>query len=583
MVTAMRRLAVIAVLPLLAATLAYAGTGWALARTTHFEVYAHAGSDARHMAAWFERLRVFFEQQTGVNVDSRLPLRIVVFSSTEEYAPFRRNPTADAYYAVNADGDFIVLPDPNEDRLAAHEYWHFVSHTANLRLPSWLNEGLAEFYSTVQWDARGGRVGAAPPRHISLLRHSFWMGLPALLSMAGDATALRERGTAGVFYAESWALTNMLKVSPAYASRFPQLVERLTSGTGSRQALETVYGRGIESIAKDLRDWFPKGRFVSLPPAPTNPVAIDTLEAPSSEVRLLLARILMNGGREDQAEAIYRELALESPEDADVAAALAVLALGRHNLTEAQVEWRRALEWGIGDAKICYRFAMMEEDAGVPEGDVRPALERAVMLDPAFDDALFSLALAENRASEPEAALGHLQAMHHISAGQRFVYWTATSDALNTLGRREEAKAAAETARSWAATDEQRVYAERLAYIAETDLAVRFHRDASGNMRLETARAPHDANDWNPFIEPGDRVRRVDARLREIECGGAGTVFVVEAHGGVLELKVPDATHVQMRNAPAEFTCGPQAETRVVAVYAETSEGGGVLRGMEFR
>lgn len=291
----MRRLGVIAVLPLLAGTLAYAGTGWTLARTAHFEVYAHSGGDARHMAAWFERLRVFFEQQTGVNVDSRVPLRILAFSSVEEYAPFRRSPTADAYYAVNDDGDFIVLPDPNEDQLAAHEYWHFVSHTANLHLPLWLNEGLAEFFSTVQWDARGGRVGAAPPRHISLLRHSFWIGLPVLLSMAGDATALQERGNAEMFYAESWALTHMLKVSPVYASRFPQVVELLTSGIASREALETVYGRGIESIANDLRGWFPKGRFLTTDPVATDPMTIGTLEVLSTEVRLLLARILMDG------------------------------------------------------------------------------------------------------------------------------------------------------------------------------------------------------------------------------------------------------------------------------------------------
>jgi hypothetical protein len=74
-------------------------------------------------------------------------------------------------------------------------------------------------------------------------------------------------------------------------------------------------------------------------------------------------------------------------------------------------------------------------------------------------------------------------------------------------------------------------------------------------------------------------VRRVEARLREIQCGGAATVFVVETASAVLGLKVPDPTHVQMRNAPAEFTCGPQTEQQVLAVYAETGPGTGLLRG----
>jgi hypothetical protein len=39
---------------------------------------------------------------------------------------------------------------------------------------------------------------------------------------------------------------------------------------------------------------------------------------------------------------------------------------------------------------------------------------------------------------------------------------------------------------------------------------------------------------------------------------------------------------VQMRNAPEDFTCGPQAGRKVSVVYA-AGEGGGVLRGIEFR
>lgn len=76
-----------------------ADTGWTLARSAHFEVYSHAGGrEARQVLVWFERLRGFLEQQTGVNLDSRLPLRILVFASKQEYAPFRPSPTADAYF-----------------------------------------------------------------------------------------------------------------------------------------------------------------------------------------------------------------------------------------------------------------------------------------------------------------------------------------------------------------------------------------------------------------------------------------------------------------------------------------------------
>lgn len=170
-----------------------ADTGWTLARTPHFEVYSHAGgSEARQVLVWFERLRGFFEQQTGVNVDSRLPLRILVFSSKQEYAPFRPSPTADAYFGTSSSGDYIVLPSADVDRLSAHEYWHFVARAGALRLPLWLSEGLAEFYSTVKLEARGGRVGAAPPLHLVSLRDRYWMRLPALLSVTVKSHLLRD-------------------------------------------------------------------------------------------------------------------------------------------------------------------------------------------------------------------------------------------------------------------------------------------------------------------------------------------------------------------------------------------------------
>jgi hypothetical protein len=173
---------------------------WILARSSHFEVYSHAGAgEARQVLLWFERLYGFFKQQTRVDVDRRLPLRILIFSSIQEYGPFRRNAAAEAYYAANDHGDYIILPGPDADRLAAHEYWHFVAHTGALRLPLWLNEGLAEFYSTVRLEAKGGRIGTSPYLHMASLRNRFWIRLPSVLTTADNSPLLREHETAAMF------------------------------------------------------------------------------------------------------------------------------------------------------------------------------------------------------------------------------------------------------------------------------------------------------------------------------------------------------------------------------------------------
>jgi tetratricopeptide (TPR) repeat protein len=445
---------------------------------------------------------------------------------------------------------------------------------------------LAEFFSTVRLSDNGGYMGSEPNGHLRILRSRSWIPLGTLLVLADDSPLRAQRDTSEVFYSESWALAHMLILSPAYSPRFRTFVERLASGMPGQAALEGIYEKSLDDIARDLRGWIEHGRFapavVSGGLAAAVPIAVT--DVPAFSVHSLLAGLMAGMGRLERAEAMYRELAAEASDNASVAAALAILALEKNDLVQARRQWTRALAQAIEDAETCYRFAKLAEDAGFPAADVRVALQRAVALQPDYEDALFGLALLDNNAGDPAAAVEHLGAMRIIGPDRQFHYWTSMSDALNQLDRRAEAKAAADTAQTFATTKEQRAYASRLAYAAQTDLAVRFKRDAAGNLQLETTRAPHDASDWNPFVEPGDRVRRVEARLREIECGGPATIFIMEAAPGLLRLTIPDPTHVQMRNAPPEFTCGPQMEPELVAVvYAETGPAAGLLRGLEFR
>jgi hypothetical protein len=583
----MVRLAVFAALCFPACCLGAGSPEWSLARSARFEVYAEAGAEnPGALLVWFERLHGFFEQQTGVKTDSRPPVRVVVFHSADEYERFRLRPSADAFYVATEARDYIVLSDRGllDWRTAAHEYWHFVEHAGGLHLPPWLNEGLAEVFSTVHLGEHEGRMGFELRWHTRTLRTRSWIPLAELLALPADAPLRSERDSSEIYYAESWALAHMLLLSPDYSPGYRELAARLSEGTPGAPALQSVYGKSPDTIARDLRGWVEKGRYR---PVAVPGISVDAPPAVFEEVspftvRLFMGEVLTAAGKRERAEALYRELAAEGPPNAEVFAALAIRALQKNDYGEARVEWAHALDLGIGDARSCYRFAKMAEFAGMPVEGVRPALERAVALEPGFDDALYSLALLENDGGDAEAAVRHLRAMRQIAPARRFHYWTSLSSALNDSGRHMEAKAAAEEARNWAATEEERGYASRLAVMAQTELAVRFARDAHGNTRLETTRTPRGLADFNPFIEPGDRVRRAEGRLREVVCGNAAT-FVVETAAGRLALTVPDPAHVEMLHAPPDFTCGPQAAADVVAVYAETAPGVGTLRGLEFR
>jgi len=565
-----------------------AESSWKLARSEHFEVYSQ-GDDAaaRSILFEFEQLRAFFLEQTTFDVGLLPPVRVIAFGSAKEYEPYRLRATADAYFVGTEGRDYVVMAPSNASHvtIAAHEYAHLILHASRAGLPPWLDEGLAEFYSTIRAGNQATEIGGDLPARSQILRRRFWMPLAELVSLRAEWPVHQDRDGAELFYAQSWALTEMLLRSPQYAPGFQQVLSAVGSGEPSLEALARVYAKSADEITRDLQSWTRTRRTAPLElPA----VALPSIQANVSDVplpvsRLLLADVLLAAGELDRAEALYRALENEAPQSAEISAALGTIALRRGDLAAARFQWKQAIDWGIGDASLCYRYAVVAEQAGAPAEEIRPALARAVALRPDFDDARYLLALLEKRSGNYAAAVANLQAMKTVSQGRAYAYWMATADALIELGAREEAQAAARQAEEHASTPSDREQSAQLAYVAETDLGVQFTRDANGRAQLVTTRVPHQAANWNPFIETGDDLRRVQGTLREIDCSTATTRFVIQSPRGLLRLAVADPARVQMRNAPAEFVCGPQEATSVTVEYAASPSGDGLVRGMEFR
>jgi hypothetical protein len=190
----------------------------------------------------------------------------------------------------------------------------------------------------------------------------------------------------------------------------------------------------------------------------------------------------------------------------------------------------------------------------------------------------------EENSGHYEASLAQLEAIGTPARIRAYNYWSAEAQALLGLGRNHDAEAAAQHAASAASNAEERVHALQTARMARTHPAVQFTRDAEGRLVLATTRAPNDAADWNAFVEPGDDMRRAEGTLREIECGDTGLRMVIDAPAGRIVVSIPDPAHVQMKNPPPEFFCGPQPPRTVMVDYAAPKgKGNSIARGIEFR
>jgi len=553
---------------------AFSQPAWRLTRSDHFEIYTQTGDQrARAILIWFEQLRVFFERQGGSNTLSSTPVRVIVFASEREYQPYRLRSIADAYYVGAGSQNYIVMGsgDPARFGLAAHEYAHLVLRNSGLQLPPWLKEGLAEFFATLRINGQGTELGGPLAGRLRTLQARTWMPLADLMSVSEQSQEGQERSAADLFYAESWALTEMLLLSPKYAPGFQKILE--------------APNLDAETAARDLHAWIDQPRLpvVQLPEVVAESGPVQVSDVPAFAARLLLAQLLLAAGEFDRAQAIFSALGQQDPASAAVSAGLGLIALRKGDSDGARQFWSRAIEQGIDDARLCFNYAILADQANLPAADIRPALERAIALQPDFDDAHYQLALLEKNAGHYETALREFHAMRTVAGARAYAYWLAMADTFNELGRRDEAQAAARHAVEHAATASERARAAEETYFAETDPGVQFARDASGHLQLVTTRMPHQQSDWNPFIEPADDIHRVQGTLREIECGSVTTIGV-DAAGKRITLAIPDLQHVQMRHAPSEFVCGPQTATPVTVDYAGTPNAAtdGIVRGMDF-
>jgi tetratricopeptide (TPR) repeat protein len=469
---------------------------WMAVSNSHFEIYSQAGGEAPYKAlVWFEHLRAFFTQGDFLPEIARpadLPvLRVIGFRSQQEYAQFQLRFAADAYYAGTTHRDYIVMPslEPRHFAMAAHEYSHFVFHASGLKLPDWLAEGLAEYFSTLQFSASGYELGGDLPARTQTLERAQWIPLPEFLDFTFESTARQGRQDFDRFYAQSWALADMLMTSPGYRGRLAGLIAALSSGTSSRQAFAEVYGKSLDVVTRDLSNWFARKRTTLVVQAKLpEPPDISSFTLSGNQTMALLADLLVATGKLDRARARYAEIARQTPHDPAIHAALGSIAFSKGEREEALREWRQALDDGLTDADLCFRYALAAEDAGAPQSDIRAALGRAVALRPSFDDARFRLALLENNAGDYRAAIDQLQAMRVPHGPRAYGYWAALAYAFTELDQRDQAVAAAGKALSEAKTEEDRESARRIAHFASTDLKVQFIQDSEGRLH------DHDAS-----------------------------------------------------------------------------------------
>ena len=564
---------------------------WIRMQSANFEMYSSAGEKStRETLAYFEQVRGIFAQAMVKAVEKPLPVRIVAFGSRKEYERYRINDFASAYYQGTAERDYIVLSETGAESFptAVHEYFHLFARHAQLNLPPWLNEGMADLYSTLKPAGDRILVGAPIPGRLRALRQEPWVTLAEILAADRSSPYYNEKEKAGSLYSEGWALTHMLSLSPEYLPKFSEFLGAIQSGTPSEEALMKVYGKSLARIEQDLEIYL-RGRIFTglLFPVKVEKAAGEmAAEAVTPfDVKLMLADLTDRPGNEEATRKTLDGLAQEAPQRPEAYARLGYLALRRGQREEAQRQFEKAFALGSREPRMLWDYGRMIEVSNGAEA-IR-IFGELVKQQPGRVEARLELSAAQVRAGRSRDAIETMAAIGKVPDEDAPRFFTILAAAQWDSGNREEALKTAIALASVAKTHEERAEADRYLKLLGNSSA----RPAAARARPQApAQALAPGREPRAPIDPPtlERVSVAGSVIR-LDCEGMEAKLWIETAGGKKVFLVEDPNNIKVSEHSGEtvdLVCGPQKPAAVRIEYSRPASGqseiDGVLRLIQF-
>jgi tetratricopeptide (TPR) repeat protein len=235
---------------------------WIEVRSPHFRLITNGSESAgRHMARQFELIRaVFATQFPGFQLEGNEPLLILAPRDKEITNGIRIPENIAGLYHHGWERDFAVVRldavtsdvrNPDTYAVVYHEYVHSLLHVNFRWIPSWLDEGLAEFYGYTRFEGDKMYIGA-PPRNRGRLDILYKKVTPPLATFITTRRFYQSNHEdLGMSYAQGWALVHFLTFGPGMGNgqRLKQFFNALQRGVEQKKAFEETFG-SFEEIQK---------------------------------------------------------------------------------------------------------------------------------------------------------------------------------------------------------------------------------------------------------------------------------------------------------------------------------------------